>query len=243
MTCSQRSLIDDHFAGHSRPTAERELRAHLTGCTSCSAYYERHMLLARLDPSAASLETRLARGLGLSTRRRWPIVLVPLVATATAVLLFVLGPRAQTEEFTPRGGTLEERASISVYRLPAGGAPILATETVAPDDELAFTYTNPRGWSHLVVFGVDEHQHVYWFHPLWTDAKENPTAITVETSAIPRELPSAIAHDLDGRTLEVHAIFTDRPISVREVEAAASTAFTPPSVRAERSVHTLTIRR
>ena len=36
------------------------------------------------------------------------------------------------------------------------------------------------------------------------------------------ELPAAVAHRLDGGKLVIHALFTDRPLTVADVEAAVA---------------------
>ena len=68
--CRHRRLVDVHFRGRLPPTREREMRGHLVTCGPCRAYYDRHLLLARVDPDdALSMHDRLARGLGLSPSR------------------------------------------------------------------------------------------------------------------------------------------------------------------------------
>jgi len=63
-----RADIDAHFAGRGAVARERGLREHCLGCAPCRAYYERHLLLAELNPSALGVRERLARGLGLASR-------------------------------------------------------------------------------------------------------------------------------------------------------------------------------
>ena len=46
------------------------LRQHLTACAPCRNLYERHLLVAQLDPAAPAARQRLARGLGLCEGRR-----------------------------------------------------------------------------------------------------------------------------------------------------------------------------
>ena len=70
-----------------------------------------------------------------------------------------------------------------------------------------------------MIFGVDEHGHVYWFHPAWTKETDQPTAIAIDTDGKRHELREAIAHSFDGTRLEVHGLFVDRPVTGREVDA------------------------
>ncbi len=66
--CPMHHLIARHFTRRIRPAEETELRQHLPTCKVCHAYYERHLMLARLDPSAPSAEER--SGLGSAFRCR-----------------------------------------------------------------------------------------------------------------------------------------------------------------------------
>jgi len=59
-------LIDAHFRMRISPKDERTMRAQLSTCASCKAYYERELLLAQMDPKAPTARARLAAGLGLS---------------------------------------------------------------------------------------------------------------------------------------------------------------------------------
>ena len=45
-----RRLVDAHFRGRLSPPGEREMRGHLVTCGPCRAHYDRHLLLARVDP-------------------------------------------------------------------------------------------------------------------------------------------------------------------------------------------------
>src|SRR5688500_16775796 len=86
----ERRLIDRHFAERSTPDREVVMRNHLATCASCQAYYDRHALLAKLDPQAPPAVERLASGFGFRSRasvkraRFTALVLAP----AAAFLLF-----------------------------------------------------------------------------------------------------------------------------------------------------------
>jgi MFS transporter, DHA1 family, tetracycline resistance protein len=60
-----RALVERHFAGTISQVEERSMRPHLPACESCRTYYERHLVLSRLDPDALAAEERLGRGLGI----------------------------------------------------------------------------------------------------------------------------------------------------------------------------------
>ena len=217
-------LIDDHFAGRIRLDGEREMRAHLPGCEPCRDYYDRQVLLAEVDPRVAGAQERLALGLGLSERktlRLFPAVPALAAVAMAAVALVALWPLLESgePEFRPRGeGPPTVPAMLLVYQVPAGEKPRLATDTIGANDELAFAYENRDGKQHLLVFGVDDRQRIYWYHPAWTDAATNPQAVAIAAGPERRELPEAVAHRLEGRSLQLYGIFTDQPLGVQDVE-------------------------
>ena len=238
----ERSLraIAAHFEGRVSPGAEAAMRAHLPGCTVCTESYERQLTLARLDPTAPTAQERIARGLGLRPRRaRAPWMLALLVPAAAAVVLLAW-PHARQPDgdgaFVTRGGAPPARAaSLWTYRI-AGGTPRLAERAIDAGDELAFAYANPAGKRYLMVFGVDEHRHIYWFHPSWPATwpadRPAPRAVPAAPGPGPHELPEAIRHALDGRRLTVAALFSDRPLDVIAVEKAIRAAPAPDAVPA-----------
>jgi hypothetical protein len=222
--CKERAIIDSHFEGSVSPADERAMREHVPSCKECHGYYERRLLLCKLDPEGLSSERRLARGLGLAERRPMaraiPIGVVTLFAAAAALLLWVrTGP--EPLGFTARGAPMvdDTESRVFVYDVRPGEPAVLARDSIGRRDELAFAYENRAAKHRLMIFGVDEHHHVYWFFPAWTVETENPVAIPIETDARRHELPEAMRHDLDGSRLEIRAVFLDSPISVREVES------------------------
>lgn len=237
-----RGHIAAHFAGTIDPSCEREMRAHLSACDPCRDRYERHLLLATLDPTAPSAEERLAIGLGLRGAlgakpepRSWPRAVATagaIVALAAGALLFVR-PKVADEGFTARGGvasgTSASMPRVLVYRVPKGGAAVRALDTIARDDDLAFAYENETPGERLLVYGVDEHGHVFWFHPAWTSEAEDPAAIPIESDGQRHELPEAVGHRFDAERLTLHAVFTSRLVTVRQVEGAVQRREAPQS--------------
>jgi len=229
---SYRAAIADHFAGRNSPAAEATLRAHLLGCVHCDALYRRHLVLAQLDPRALPARERLGRGLGfrgdgLVRRRAWVLALcVPAVAALLLVLLprYVLQGGAGTPrtmgadgEFAARGAGAGV-SSFWTYRLGADGTPRLAGQVVGRDDEMAFAYANTAGKPFLMIFGVDEHRHVFWFHPGWPPGTPAPQASSARVGPGPYELPEAIRQPFDGARLHVYAAFSDRRFDATTVE-------------------------
>lgn len=227
--CASRTLVDRHFAGDIRPAEERQMRAHLVSCNRCRDYYERHLLLARLDPAAIPAETRLAVGLGLESGTwvgRSPVAFLRHPATlaaaalAACLVLWLVRPGTGPAEFQARGSESAQR--IWAYRVSPGAKPAELGEVMDARDELAFAFDNPSGAQRILIFGVDEHAHVYWYHPAWTDPSTTPIAVTIGTGR--HELPEAIAHELDGNELTLYAVLTDDPVTVREVEQSITRA-------------------
>ena len=222
--CRWQSVICDHFKGTIDPQTERDLRAHLPDCESCRAYYERHLLLAELDPQALDARERISRGLGLRARpgRIW-IPVSAFAAAAAAVLLLILFWPQSTERqsgLVSRGPALEQtQVSLSIYRLRPGQKAEAVSNEIDAGDELAFAYENKAGRKRLMVFAVDENKKIYWYHPAWRNPGQDPVAIRIETSDGLHELPEAISHTLTGKNLWIHAIFTDQAMAVKEVEA------------------------
>jgi hypothetical protein len=221
-----RAEIERHFAGRISRGDERHMREHLGGCADCRAYYERHLLLAEMDRAGTvSAEERIAVGLGLAGSRhsvRGPLLGGLAVAAAAAIVALAapsLWPRHS--EFASRGAVQKApEAELYVYRIGPGGSPERADGTrMNRSDELAFAYTNRAGWTYLLVFGVDEHGHVYWFHPAWQNADETPRAVPIQSGSDGRELPEATSHSLDGAELHVFGLFGRTALSVRDVEA------------------------
>ena len=229
----QRRLIDRHFLGRAEPAGEHAMRQHLVGCPDCRVHYERHLLLAAVDPRAAILpRDRLARGLGISSThaevraiRRWPA----LAASAACVIaLLALGVRRSQQDSQSRGAFTAPGSQLLVYEVTKG-----KTETIRPvvsevhaDSGLAFAYANIAHRQHLMVFAVDEGRRVYWYHPAWQSTADNPLALDIQRDETLHELPSAISHRFAGRRLQLFGVFLNRAISVREMETLVARAKT-----------------
>jgi hypothetical protein len=216
-------LIDAHFAGTIAPPDEGALRAHLYSCPSCRGYYRRHLLFSRFDPRAKSAKARIARGLGLRLKRKDGAVWTWAVAFSAAVVLAVVVPltRRAPSEFSARGGNERGEPAFFAYRMNPS-VELAPGSTIHASDDLAFAYANPSGFRRLLVYGVDEHKHVYWYYPAWSNPGDDPHAVAVASDPQVRELPEAIRHDLDGRELTLHAVFLDGDTGVRDVESAVA---------------------
>ena len=235
--CDNRRVIAAHFAGRGSPAADEIMRFHVGGCAPCRRYYDRELMLASLDPRGHKAKERIARGLGLRIgappRRRlaaWMAagVLIP----AAAALLLVARPReaslpaagAAPDAFTRRGaaGAAHDAPApaVWIYRVARDGGIRLAEKTIRADDELAFAYSNTVSRPYLLIFGVDEHQHVYWYHPAWPAGEPPPAALRAAPGLGPHELPEAVRHHTDGRQLTIYTLLSQQRLDVRAVESA-----------------------
>jgi hypothetical protein len=217
-----RPLIDAHFAGRISPERERALRGHMADCRGCRGYYERHLVVAAVDPRAPSPKERIATGLGIAPARRTGRALPLMGAALAGAALFVLFPlfRSRTSgEYAARSaGFADAPAALFVYRVDPAERLASRASSLPATAELAFAYTNPARFRHLLIYGVDEHKHVYWYYPAWTEPDADPHAIDITAGPEIVELPQAIRHDLDGRQLTIHGVFTNDDPSVRDVE-------------------------
>ena len=158
-----------------------------------------------------------------STGRRWVVPAGAAMALAASLLLVVRwlpddGFRAKGG--TPAAGFADGRwAGIDVYRAGAQGASRAETR-LAAGEALAFSYRNAgeQPFTHLMIFAVDARGQVFWFHPAWTDARQDPKSISIVASAATVELREAVTHDFVPGPLVIHAVFTRAPLKVSEVE-------------------------
>jgi hypothetical protein len=111
------------------------------------------------------------------------------------------------------------RDRLLVYRIAPGGTPALVQDRMGAGDELAFAYQNPTGWKRLLIFSVDEHRHVRWYHPAWVDGRDDPIAIPISSGAGVHEIKEAVRHAIDAEALTIFGLFTNDPLSVKAVEA------------------------
>ncbi len=221
--CASSRLVERHFTGRIHPADERLLREHLPSCAGCRRLYERHLVLARLDPTAPSAEERLARGLGVRRAPRAWLPFAGLATAAVAVMIFmVVQPGADSlGGYAARGHGADvgsNAAQLQVFRLRAGGPAEPVAGFVHASDELAFAYANPGGQGYLMVFAVDDTGAIYWYVPAWTEPSSNPRSLAIAPGAGLHEVGEAVTHQLGGRRVTVHALFTGTALGAQEVE-------------------------
>lgn len=237
----ERALIDRHFARRTSLAEESLMRSHIAACDACRQFYERHLIIADLDPTSPPAKDRIASGLGFGPVERPAARLGrPILTFAGAagvfVAVLVAGRQLKPElEFVARGvGTIsatdllgaDTTPALKVFVVdpvdPAKSVPL--GEEIEANDELAFTYINPEGFRWLMVLGIDEHRKIYWFHPAWNDQTEDPRAVAIDPGLVPRDLPEAITHSFAGTRLRIVGLFAEHELSVRDVERVMDVA-------------------
>jgi hypothetical protein len=228
-----RRLVDGHFSKGLSSANETRLRDHLPACSDCRAAYESYQAAERLDPKALPPRERLAIGLGLRSdvkspqRRgvRWAVGTLSAVAAVALLLVATSSITGHVKNgMIARGKVIEspESLEVAVFRVKGERESTRVSDVVSPGDELAFAYRNEMGKAFLMIFAIDGAGHLAWYHPAWTDPADNPTAVPITKQIGFKELPEAVRHSLQGRSLTVHALFMDKALDVRTVEARAA---------------------
>jgi hypothetical protein len=223
-----RRLVDGHFAKGLSLADEARLRGHLPTCTACREAYASYLVAERLAPKTRTPRERLAVALGLPPdgeyppRRgfRWAIGTAS-VAGALALLL-VLTTRTQPGSgMVSRGKSIDtlESLEVAVFRVKGERESMRVKGQVSRDDQLAFAYRNELGKSFLMIFAIDGAGQTFWYYPAWTDPADNPRAVPITKQVGLKELPEAVRHALRGSSLTVHALFMDKALDARTVEA------------------------
>jgi hypothetical protein len=236
-TCekSHRRLIDAHFAGGLSRSHETRLRAHLPDCPSCREIYDAYLMAEQLDPKGSNPRARLAFALGLPAARgstrfgrgsRLGLGILALAGAAGIVLFLTRAPTSQND-FVSRGsltGSPSLDLDVAVFRVQGDRDSERVRDRVSARDELAFAYRNERGKAFLMIFAVDATGRVAWYHPGWTDAASNPTAIPITRQVGFKELPEAVRQPLQGDRIVLHALFMDSAVDVRSIEERVARA-------------------
>jgi hypothetical protein len=223
-----RSLVDGHFSKGLSPASEARLRDHLPECADCRAAYESYQVAEGLDAKAPSPRERLAAALGLPSEvkrpRRRGMVIGTLSAVGISLSLLVIAVTQPSHGIVSRGKGIEnaESLEVAVFRVKGERESMRVNDVVSPRDELAFAYRNEVGKSFLMIFAMDGAGRLVWYHPAWTDPADNPRAVPIGKQVGFKELPEAVRHPLQGTSLTVHALFLDKALDVRAVEARAA---------------------
>jgi hypothetical protein len=248
-----RNAIDAHFQGRGSAKTHSLFMAHLPECGDCHRYFDRRMLLAEMDPKGLGAKERIGRSLGFTKKQEPKFASLPVFLTASAMAAgaFILWPAPASDDgFTSRGsggGVVVSTApeEVFVYKIGADNQPLEVGKEMLASDELTFSFRNAGDATHLMIYGVDDQNQIYWFYPAWTNADENPTAVPVERTKGVKALGRAVAHDYRGKTLRLYSLFLEdkNPLpSVQELEKRLGNAQETPYPNVK-LIHELNLRR
>ncbi len=224
-----KEIIDAHFDGRGGPHSALAAANAIAEVPEAKKYWDRQALLTSLDPNSPSVQDRIAKNLGVPVRRKnRGILLGSAGAFAMAAGLFAfmwISPLGNDDGFTPRGPKEDSvSASVFAFNISTEKRALAGKSNIQASDELAFAYVNPQGTKHLFIYGVDDRNNVYWFHPAWTNLNQPPSAISISSSSQVKELEEAIGHEYIGSQVRLYSWFLEEPIDVVEAEKAIAAA-------------------
>jgi hypothetical protein len=226
--------IDAHFKGRGNAASHALFMAHLPSCKKCHGYFERRQMLADVDPAALTAEQRIGASIGIVPAPKSRAVGVPAFFTAAAMAMgaLVIWPNMNTSsEFQSRGAgdkttVVSPSEEVFVHIMGAKDEPVLLQDEMKASAEIAFSYRNKGAFTHLMIYGVDEKNEVYWYYPSWTDPEKNPAAIRVLSNQEVNPLENAVAHEYRGKRLRLYSLFLkkkDATLTVQQLEAHLKT--------------------
>jgi len=191
----------------------------------------------RMDPErSARLDRSIARiGDGPRRARWWGTTVVPAVALL-AMVVAVPALRHHRSGVQARGPEHRSRASAAtpallIFRIRPSAQSEPLGDAIGRGDELAFAYRTDGSDRRVMVFARDERGRIYWYHPAWTDAAQNPEAVPLARQAGVHELPAAVTQSIEGGKIEICGLFTTRNLRVREAEAELARGTLQPACR------------
>jgi len=245
--CVDAAEVTRLYAGLLSEARARALTVHFRECVACAALdHDVATTTARLrhEPDELADEECVAEVMALIRMgkaeppavivrpfwRSWQAwLLVPATAAATAAIMLVFWPRAVVDDsagFTARGTSapsLDRFVSLGIFRKAAGGF-IPVGDTIRADDTLAFTYQNRAsvGTRYLMVLAVDDGGHIFWYYPPRAEPDHEAPSLPIAGNGEPTELPEEITQELVPGPLRFFGLFSTKPLSVRDVEAAVA---------------------
>jgi hypothetical protein len=153
------------------------------------------------------------------------LLLAGALAAAAAAVVAVLPQAAKVDEhWAARGkapGSSLRQAQAELFYVRAGKA--LAAEGAAlhaGDGFLVRCANASEKQTFLAVFARDAQGEIHWLYPAYSDARQNPHSLEIAAHAPEHALDEVVEPDAPAAgPMRVFALFTDAPLSVREVEA------------------------
>src|SRR5262249_34764225 len=164
---------------------------------------------------ATGRQQRMAAGLGLCGVHRWRYQAYALGLGAAAICVWLVLARSETVRligpaspvtgrgepaWASRGAMVtRERPQLTAYRVTRDSRTEPLEDEIDRAEELTFGYANPSGRHRVLIFGVDEHRHVFWYFPSWQRRQVEAWSLhglPVKTGSEIVALPEAISHQL-----------------------------------------------
>ena len=241
------SCIDDKelalfLDGELTTNRSRVVSDHIASCAACrkrKASLE-HLLRAAKNAypppaapgfTAAVMRRTSARSKPRISRLAWASGLATVAAAGIAIVA-----TDSEGDFVARGGSKLE-AHLSArnmgFEVFQDGRALMPGTSVNPRQGLSFRIFNRSGRpAHLSLFGIDTQGEIHWFYPAWLNAELTPTSHFVPAEPSVQTLPQAVAPvDVPLGPLEIIAMFTDKPIDVRTVEAIVASGIGAESLK------------
>jgi hypothetical protein len=230
-------IIDEMLVGDMEPAMWDELHAHLAGCTSCRARYDRVAMAERMlhggpraidTPSSSTLKRLEAVVLSSATpasawqralrwfapTQRWAVG-VAAVAAAVVLIPFLARSPKSAGEFQVRGPATQERtAGLRAFCIGDEGV----TPRCARTTQLRLTVSNAGKFARVFVIGFDDE-----FNPKWYAPRPPEQQSVAAPDGVDQQIGPAVKLGVnhDPGKVRIYALFSDAPVSAQEIEAAA----------------------
>ena len=218
---------------------------HCSQCSRLSGELQQLSDKIRIDPAEFS-DPKLQQAIltqlsvvapkpGQSRRKfssRWAPVSLALATGAVAfVLIFLLLP-TEKQSFMDPGDQFQARAAFTdpsqrwwaLWMFESNESARQYREVksqISQDAQLVFGYLNhppvsEQAYSHLMIFGIDQQAHVFWYYPAFQELGTDPKSISIQPGKHP--LPDRVEHSLHTGRLCIFALFTKSALRVSQME-------------------------
>lgn len=223
------------------PSDALEIAQHVSACSDCSRLLRTHsQLIAELgarEPYPTSdadfvanvmAKCDVSKAVTSPARPRQRRLMYALAAILAGCVLWLSKPlvHSNLDVITARGSSSHalEPVTADVLLLRGNALSPIERAQLHPGDGIAVRYWNASNQPfYLAVFALDAQKTVHWVYPAYLDASQNPKSILLERSVEGRILGEVVEPDRPANgALNVVALVTTEPLSVRDIEAKVS---------------------
>ncbi len=253
MTCLGERLLIQAELGEVTLNQAGHIERHLAECAGCAGRRdELRQLVTDLErPRDGESESFVARVMAnrgatvVANSTHGPRVV--RLAWIAAAAVFLLGAGIEVghryrhgheDTWTARGGRHEVRSdqpTTEILVVHDGQLRPVDSQPLSPGDAFAVRFVNPgQARYYLAAFAMDAAGTVHWIYPEYADATTDPRSVLLPATQQETLLPQVVEPDRPARgPLQVVALLTSAPVSVKQVEAALREASSGlPAVRA-----------